>query len=189
MFTSLRRRGYVTKSLGKEGKRVHEHLPKRGKVVTIFVAILLVITFIATLSPIATATPTITDIYPKSGPVGKTVRVEGTIDTANGSYAIFFDGEEVKNGTAEGTVVNNTFIVPHRPLGNYSVMLQDATTKDNYTFSIAFAVETTYYLKPVVPQLPQQLQEGEATQILVNVTGGEANIVYSANIAVTDPSG
>lgn len=188
MFTSLKRRGYVSKSLGKKGKRVRKHLSKRGKVTATFMTILLIIPLIATFLPKATATPTITFIDPESGHVGKPVRVEGQIDTANGSYVIFFDGEEVKTGSAVGTVVNDTFIVPSHPLGNYSVMLQDATTKENYTFPTSFAVETAYYVNAVVPQLPQQIQEGEATQILVNITGGEANTVYSANITVTDPS-
>ncbi|MFQ5999344.1 MAG: hypothetical protein ACE5J6_01065 [Candidatus Bathyarchaeia archaeon] len=168
---------------------MHEHLPKRSKVAATFMAMLLVITLTAALLPKATATPIITFIDPESGHVGDVVRVAGEIDTVNGSYTLFFDGEEVKNGTAVGTAVNDTFIVPHRPLGNYSVMLHDATTKVNYTFPISFAIETAYYVKVVVPPPPQQLQEGESTQILVNVTGGEANTVYSANITVTDPSG
>jgi hypothetical protein len=169
---------------------VHVLLLKRSKITANIMAILLVITLIATLSPKAMATPTsITSIYPESGHVGAVVGVIGGIDTVNGSYTIFFDGEETKNGTAVGTAVNDTFIVPHRPLGNYNVTLQDTTTNSSDTFPTLFAVETAYYIKVVTPQPPQQLQEGESTQIYVNVTGGEENTVYPANMTVTDPSG
>jgi len=175
---------------GEEGKRVHVLLSRRKKVTANVIAILLSVTLLATLSPRATAAPTtITSVDPESGHVGEIVRVVGAIDTVNGSYAIFFDGEEAKNGTAVETAVNDTFKVPHRPLGNYNVTLQDTTTKNNYTFPTPFLVETAYYVEAVTPQPPQQLQEGESTQILVNVTGGEGNTVYSANLTVTDPSG
>ncbi len=188
MFTSPRRRGCIERFC-KEGKRVHVLLLKRSKITANIMTILLVTTLMATLSPKAMATPTITSIDPQSGHVGDIVRVIGGIDTANGSYTIFFDGEEAKNGTAVGTAVNDTFIVLHRPLGNYNVTLQDTVTNSSYTFPTLFAVETAYYIKAVTPQPPQQLQEGESTQIYVNVIGGEENTVYPANITVTDPSG
>ena len=192
MFTSLRRRGYVTKSSGKEGKRVHEHLPKRGKVAATL-AMLLVITFIATFLPEATATPTLTiSIHPISGTVGTEVEVNGTIDTLNGSYTIRWNETlNVTTGYATGYNVTTSFVIPQTigaPSGrNVTIELIDNTV-DN-AVNTTFTLYTKYYIEAVAPSPPSQLQEERITDILVNVTGGEANTVYSANITVTDPSG
>ncbi|MFQ5999799.1 MAG: hypothetical protein ACE5J6_03375 [Candidatus Bathyarchaeia archaeon] len=151
-------------------------------------AMLFVTTLIAALLPEATATPTpptITSITPDTGHVGGVVQVVGEIDTQNGSYTIFFDEKEVKNGTAVDLVVNDTFVVPHRPMGNYTVKLYDVAA--NASDTAMFTVETAYYIQAVVPSPPKQLQEGNITKIWVNVTGGEANTVYFANISVKEP--
>ena len=183
MFTSLTRRGYVSKSLGKEGKRVNERLSKRGKVAATFVAMLLVITFTASLLPEATATPSpveIVSINPPSGPVGETVRVNGTIDTVNGSYQILFDGKEVMNGNATGTTVNTTFIVPLSAKGNHSVTLVDVAGGNH---SVNFNVITSYYVKVE----PARIQEGLNTTITVGVNEAKANTTLTFTINVTDP--
>jgi len=160
----------------------------KGKITAAFATLLLTTTIIASLLPQATATPTtIATVSPNSGPVGTIVRVTGEIDTTNGSYTIFFDEEEVKNGTAVDGAVNDTFVVPHRPRGNYIVKLHDVTGNTNDTAT--FTIETAYYIEAVVPTKPEQLQEGELTEIWIKVTGGAENTVYRANITVTDPSG
>ncbi|UCE15712.1 MAG: hypothetical protein JSV12_07560 [Candidatus Bathyarchaeota archaeon] len=163
----------------------------KSKITATFAILLLTTTIIASLLPQATATPIIvTSVAPEEGYVGKYVgdimRVIGEIDTQNGSYKIFFDEEEVKNGTAIGTAVSDIFIVPHRPRGNYTVKLHDVAgnTSDTATFTL----ETAYYIEAVVPTQPEQLQEGEITEIWVNVTGGAENTRYRANITVIDPS-
>ncbi len=108
---------------------MNRNLAKKSKITATFIALLLMATFIASLLlPQATATPTITTITPNSGPVGTTVRVNGTIDTANDSYQILWDGESVKNGTAVETAVNDTFIVPPSTEGDHNVTLYDVTT-------------------------------------------------------------
>jgi len=86
-------------------------------------------TFIASLLPQATAvlTPTIIEVAPPNGPVGKTVRVVGVIVNASGLYEIRWDGESVKNGTAVGITVNTTFIVPPSTEGDHNVTLYDVT--------------------------------------------------------------
>lgn len=165
---------------------MHIYSSKRGKATATFLTVFLMMPLMIALLPRATAT-TITSIAPVSGHVGDIVRVVGEIDTANGSYTIFFNGEEVRTGTAVETTVNDTFVVPHHPIGGYNVTLQDVATPSNAT--TIFTVETAYYVEAITPQTPQQLQEGESTQIVVNVTGGEENTVYSANITVTAPSG
>jgi hypothetical protein len=167
---------------------LNRNLSNKGKITVGFVALLLMTTFIASfLVPQVTATPTITTITPNSGSVGTTVNVVGEIDTANGSYVIYFDHEEVKNGTAVEMAVDDIFVTPHRPEGNYTVILHDVTENTNDTAT--FTIETAYYIEAVVPTQPEQLQEGELTEILVNVTGGAENTRYWANLTVIDPSG
>jgi hypothetical protein len=137
-----------------------------------------------------TSAPTTTvSITPESGHVGDVVRVFGEINTTDGPYLIFFDKEEVKDGTATGLTVNDTFIVPPRPMGNYTVTLHDVTTRNNFTSAILFNLQPAYHITAVVPSPPEQLQEGESTKILVNVTGGASNTCYTANVTATAPKG
>jgi hypothetical protein len=173
------------KSLGKEGKHVHERLSKRAKVVATFVAMLLAATFLASLLPEVTATPSpveIVSIDPVSGPVGETVRVIGGIDITNGSYQIFFDGKEVKNGNATETEVNTTFTVPLSAKGNHSVTLVDVAS-GNQSLPVNFNVITSYY----VNVKPTRIQEGLNTTITVGVNDAEANTTLTFTINITDP--
>jgi hypothetical protein len=172
---------------------VQEHLPKRGKVAATFMAILLTLTFIATFLPKATATPTLAiSINPISGTVGTEVDVNGTIDTLNGGYTIRWNETlNVTTGYATGYNVTTSFVIPQTigaPSGRDVLIELIDNTVDN-AVNITFSLYTKYNIEAVVPSPPSQLQEGRITNILVNVTGGEANTVYSANITVTDPSG
>jgi len=109
---------------------LNRNLSSKGKITVGFVALLLITTFIASfLVPQATATPTITTITPNTGPVGTTVKVNGTIKTANGSYQILWNGESVKNGTAVDIAVNDTFVVPVSAEGAHNVTLYDVDNK------------------------------------------------------------
>lgn len=113
---------------------MYKNLPKKAKITVAFITFLLLTTLISSLLPNATATPVeIVSVTPESGQVGDAVRVIGQIDTANGPYAIFFDEERVKNGTAVETLVNDTFNVPTRPTGSYDLTLHDITTTSNAT--------------------------------------------------------
>jgi len=168
---------------------LNRNLSKKDKIATTFIAFLLITPLFALFLPQTTATPTtITKITPTSGPVGTTIRIIGEIDTPNGTYTIYFDGEEVKNGTAIEKAVNDKFVVPHRPEGSYNVTLYDSSTK-TFSTPVSFAVQAAYYIKAVVPPSPGQLQEGDSLKIWVNVTGGAENTRYLANLTVTDPSG
>jgi hypothetical protein len=164
---------------------MHERLSKRAKVLATFVAMLLVATFLASLLPEVTATPSpveIVSIDPVSGPVGETVRVIGGIDIANGSYQIFFDGKEVKNGNATGAAVNTTFTVPLSAKGNHSVTLVDVAS-GNQSLPVNFNVITSYY----VNVKPTRIQEGLNTTITVGVNDAEANTTLTFTINITDP--
>ena len=164
---------------------MHERLSKRAKVVATFVAMLLATTFLASLLPEVTAAPSpveIVSIDQVSGPVGETVRVIGGIDIANGSYQIFFDGKEVKNGNATETEVNTTFTVPLSAKGNHSVTLVDVAS-GNQSLPVNFNVITSYY----VNVKPTRIQEGLNTTITVGVNDAEANTTLTFTINVTDP--
>jgi hypothetical protein len=171
---------------------VQEHLPKRGKAAATL-AMLLTISFIATFLPKATATPTLAiSIHPISGTVGTEVEVNGTIDTLNGGYTIRWNGTlNVTTGYATGYNITTSFVIPQTigaPSGRDVLIELVDDTVDN-AVNTTFTLYTKYNIEAVVPSPPSQLQEGRITDILVNVTGGEANTVYSANITVTDPSG
>jgi len=164
---------------------VQEHLSKRGKVVATFVAMLLAATFVASLLPQTNAAPSpveIVSIDPERGPVGEIIRVIGGIDTANGSYKIFFDEKEVENGNATETTVNTTFTVPLSAKGNHSVTLVDVTS-DNQSLPVGFNVITSYYVQVE----PARIQEGLNTTITVGVNEAEANTTLTFTINVTDP--
>ncbi|MGQ9460618.1 MAG: hypothetical protein ACUVRA_05260 [Candidatus Bathyarchaeaceae archaeon] len=161
-------------------------MSRKEKIKATFMVMLFVTTFMVSLLPeVAIAEVTIS-IEPKVGYVGDTIRVNGTIETPNGNYTIFFDGALVKKGTAVETKVNDTFVVPHYPKGNYTVVLQDVGANKNVTAT--FSLKTKCYIKAVAPPPPKQLQEGISTEIWINVTGEEVNTVYFANITVKDPA-
>lgn len=186
MFTSSRKRGFGSKSLWKEGNHVHKSLSGRAKVTAIFVAMILAATFMASLLPEATASPSPVEIVsmdPVSGAVGETVRAIGGIDTANGSYRILFDGKIVKNGTSTEMVVNTTFAVPLSATGNHSVTLVDVGG-GSQSLPVNFSVVTSYYVKVE----PARIQEGLDAAITVGVNDAEANTTLTFTINVTDPT-
>lgn len=163
-------------------------LLKKNKVITVFIIALFTSTLIVTcFMPKAAASPAINAISSSSGYVGDSVRVTGTIDTANGTYEIFFDKELVANGTSSITkLVDTTFSVPHRYKSTYFVTLYDV--KANTTSpQTSFIVKTNYYVTAVMPPNQTQLIENQSTTIRVNVTGGETIIPHDANVTVRLP--
>jgi hypothetical protein len=130
----------------------------------------------------------ITSITPVThhGKVGDTVRIIGTTNTTNGQYQIWFDRYKVQEANSTGNNVNATFSVPKLPKGNYTVTLQDVSINVNATSW--FYIDPAFYIEAKKPALPAQLQEGSTVEIWINVTGGEANTIYSANITVKTPA-
>ena len=128
----------------------------------------------------------ILSINPSSGGVGTLVQLNGNISTPNGSYIIKFDEDEVVSGNASEYEVNATFLIPNTFKGSHDVTLIDVSTGENDT--ITFTVTTSYSLQ--VPELPSptQRQEGDSVQIILNITGGEKNSLYIANVTVQTPS-
>jgi len=150
---------------------------------------MLTITF-ALFSPLPNANAVdvaITSIKPSSGKVGDLVRVIGTINKTDGRYKIWFADKNVNETTAVGNVVNATFYVPVLPRGNYTVTLEDVESNLNAT-PTWFFIETAYYIKEITaPKPPKQLQENSTVTIQVNITGGESNTIYYANVSIKPP--
>jgi hypothetical protein len=120
-----------------------------------------------------------------SAPVGQTVQVEGTIDTSNGSYQLFFGSNLIADRTAEGFYVNATFAVPELPGGNYTLTLRDV--RENVNDTKEFNVQTTYSVKALGPSAPTLLQEGSTVTLNVSVTGGPASTAVNPEITVMLP--
>jgi len=137
------------------------------------------------------ATTEIIAVSPTSGVVGNMVTVNGTIDTQNGAFTIRWNQTlNITSGTAQDVNVTASFFVPQTvgaPLGrNVTIELIDDLTGTTATAN--FTLFTKLHIQVETPPLPRQLQEGSTPRIAVNVTGGEANTVYAANITVTDPA-
>jgi len=157
---------------------------------------LTLLTMILTQLPIykAMATqPMAITIFPTSGTVGTLLRVNGTIQTQNGTYVIRWNNGALNlTGNAVGFQVDKTFAVPQtvgapRPSGrNVTVELYDNTAHNGTVAN--FTLYTEFYISAVTPPPPNQIQEASTVNLLLNVTGGEANTIYTANITVIDPA-
>jgi len=157
--------------------------------VTIF-AVMLGALFVPQVT--AVFTTTITLIAPLDGPVGAELVVNGTIDTANGTYVLRWDETtNVTIGKATGFDVHTSFTVPQTAGDPFPGRPVPIELIDNTTGNIAsttFRLYTEYHIETAAPKPPFQLLEGQSTDIWVNVTGGMTNTVYVANITVKDPT-
>jgi hypothetical protein len=173
----------------KETKDMNKKLLKTTKAaVFILLACTLILGSLQTLK--VTADVTIT-IKPTKGQVGTTIEINATIETENGFYIVRWNGtSNVTTGYAIGNTVQTSFVAPQTagaPGGrNITVELIDNTTQNVGTAT--FELFTGYHIKAVTPPPPLQMQEGATTNIWVNITGGEPNTSYAANITVKDPA-
>ncbi len=122
----------------------------------------------------------------EQGVVAQNVNLQGTINTQNGAYEIWFGNELVASSNSEGYYVNVNFTIPELSGGAYSLILRDVTENVNATQS--FNIIPSYSIKPLVPSPPAQLQEGSNVVLNVTLTGGQPNTQYHANITITLPA-
>jgi hypothetical protein len=127
----------------------------------------------------------ILQVQPTEAAARQTVNVQGTINTSNGPYRLFLGNTLVTMGNAEGFYVNANFTVPEIPGGTYTMILRDSTT--NQMANSNFIVKTGYFITPMIPASPEQLQEGDDVAINVTVAGGLPDMTYAANVTVTLP--
>jgi len=125
--------------------------------------------------------------------VGERVRIIGTINTTNGVYRIWLQGNlgnltinrMVNETTAVGNNMNVTFVVPPLPRFNYTTVIQDVGANLNATTWVL--IDYAYYVEAKVPTPPRQIQEGDTVDIWVNVTAGDPNKMYWTNVTVKTP--
>jgi hypothetical protein len=176
------------------GKKVLRNTLRKGLITSVLTTLIFAIMLITPLLPRVAAAPTTTIVVidPSSGSVGTEVRVNGTIDTANGTYILRWDQRlNVTIDNATEYDVYTSFIVRDtvgKPSPGRDVLIELIDNKTGSTANTTFTLYTKYYINAVVPQPPFQLQEGQETDIWVNVTGGVTNTVYVANITVEDPA-
>jgi len=175
------------------GKKVFRNALRKELVTSVLTALIFAIMLITPLPPrvIAAPTTTIAVIDPSSGSVGTDVRVNGTIETANGTYILRWDERlNVTIGNATEYDFYTSFIVPDtvgKPYPGRDVLIECIDKKTGSRASATFRLYTEYYIKAVVPSQPFQLQEGQEADIWVNITGGVTNTVYVANVTVENP--
>ena len=166
------------------------HIPTKPTtfVATILIILTLAISLFSFLPPVHAAVTALTAVTPTSGAVGQSVSVNGTIETPNGVFNIFFDSMKVKNGTAVGGNFTTSFIVPQAKNGTHIITLVDvAAPTPNATQN--FTVQTSYAISPLnLLVAPGQRQEGDSVQIKAQIFGGDPNRTYSQNITVTTPT-
>lgn len=157
---------------------------------TLLLTALLLSTFVLSLSfviHVSVAQPKITSVTPTThiGKVGETIQIEGTIETLDGDYRVFFDYQLMVSGTAEDNTVKASFEAPNRTAGNYTIILQDVAKNENA--STWFMIRMGYGIEPELPPEPLYLQQNSSVVLHVNVTGGQPNTVYHANVSVKLP--
>jgi uncharacterized membrane protein (DUF106 family) len=116
----------------------------KQKALTLVISVLLssVLLYVAFASVLAQQAGTsIETVSPASGAVGSQVNVQGTIDTANGSYLVYFGDQLVINNTSDEYSVDSNFTVPTLTAGNYNITLQDATS--NHSATKTFTIKVT----------------------------------------------
>lgn len=155
----------------------------KGSERLISLALMLSLVLVAfSLVPHVSAAMTIT-LNPIFGNVGTQVQVTANLTTSNGAYDILFENVIVSSGTAIGNDVTTNFTVPQTAAGTHTVMITDLNmTGENATTT--FTVYTAYSIGVVTTQ--KNFQEGDQIPISVNITGGNAGIIY-ANVTVTAP--
>ncbi|TRO47089.1 hypothetical protein E2P60_03900 [Candidatus Bathyarchaeota archaeon] len=121
----------------------------------------------------------------EEGVVGQKVNLQGTIDTTNGEYQIWFGEKLVANHTSDGHYVNANFTIPHLPGGDYTITMRDVSKNINATY--AFSIALAYYIEALMPSSPKQFQEGSDVVLNVKLTGLQPDTSYYANVTVELP--
>ena len=158
------------------------------KQLTFLFLILMFVTAAISVLPGAKARMTILSMDPASGSVGTYVQLRANTTTTSGKYEVRFDEIllEEAGGNASLGIINASFIVPQAVAGNHTVTVTDVETGENATST--FTVLTSYTLTVHKPETPGQIQEGDSIPVSVNITGGESDRSYVANITVQTPA-
>ena len=121
----------------------------------------------------------------EEGVAGETVNLQGTIDTTDGRYQIWFDEILAITSYSEGYYVNANFTIPALPEGDHVITLRDVTTNLNATHD--FSLKLAYYIEAEKPSSPAQLQEGDDIILNVTIAGVQPSTTHYANVTVKLP--
>lgn len=121
----------------------------------------------------------------EEGVAGETVNLQGTIDTTDGRYQIWFDEILALTSYSEGYYVNANFTIPALPEGDHVITLRDVTTNLNATHD--FSLKLAYYIEAEKPSSPAQLQEGDDIILNVTIAGVQPSTTHYANVTVKLP--
>jgi len=161
----------------------------KNRVVAVTLLILMVVSFL--LMPLALVLGQVdTEIVlvspQEEGVVGQAVNVQGTIQTQNGAYEIWFGNKLVASNNSEGYYVNANFTIPQLSGGAYTIILRDVNRRVNATYP--FNVLESYTIQALGPSPPAQLQEGRNVVLNVTFTGVQLGTAYYANVTVELPA-
>jgi hypothetical protein len=160
----------------------------RNRAVTVTLLILTSISIV--LTPLAIVLgqlgTTILLVSPQDeGTIGQLVNVQGSIDTQNGAYEIWFGNKRVTSAVSDGYYVNANFTIPPLSGGAYTIVLRDVSRNINATYPLNVLV--TYRVQPLEPSSPTQLQEGTSVVLNVTIAGAQSGTTYYANVTVELP--
>jgi hypothetical protein len=155
-------------------KTKHEEpLLKTRTVVVTFLVVVVTLGLVTMSQPVKgqSTGSQIAQVFPSdlTGVVGQTVSLLGSIDTRNGKYEVYLGRTLVVIGTAQDNAVSAVFKIPETPEGFYTLILRDTVLNQNATKD--FMVSTAYYVEPIVPSTPSQLQEGSTVALNITITG------------------
>lgn len=122
----------------------------------------------------------------EEGTVGQQVNVQGTIDTTDGEYQIWFSSKLVASNNSEGYYVNANFSIPELAGGDYVITLRDFSKNVNATYP--FTITVAYEIEAAEPSPPALLQEGSNVVINVKATGIQSGVTHHANVTVELPA-
>ena len=159
---------------------------KKKIAVYFVVAILLSMFELLPIPSAIAATPSIS-VNPTSGVVGDTVTASGQINTTDGAFTIRWKQAFNFTGVAVGNDFTRSFSVPSTAGGNILVELIDEAL-DQIVAMTNFTLDAKFSISVGTLPSPRQFQEGNKTNVKINVTGGLPNTRYPANITVKNPA-
>jgi len=136
--------------------------------------------------PTAKADVNILSITPSEGYVGTTVQITANTTITNTTYTILFDTTPIVTANAVEYNITYTFQIPPATRGTHTITVRETQTGVEAVGQ--FVVDTQYSMEVHVPTAPNQLQENSTIGISLNITGGEANFPYFANVTVNTPA-
>ena len=169
------------------GRMIMNKKALKKKIAVYFVVAVLLSMFELLPIPKAMAVDPLILLNPTTGFVGDTVTASGQINTTDGAFTIRWKQTFNFTGVAVGNNFTRSFSVPSTAGGNILVDLIDETL-DQIVATTNFTLVAKFSISVDTLPSPKQFQEGNKTNVRINVTGGLTNTRYPANITVKNPA-